>query len=663
MHTLTIRWMTLLVAVSLIAGCGSAPAVSRAAAMRPSSRESAPPSLGAESSTDGSQQGPTDPAEVEAFLDGYFADRMEALDVPGAAFVLVKDGEIFLAKGYGYADLENTIPVDPQTTVFRIGSTSKLFTATAVMQLVEEGKIDLHEDVNHYLERFQIPETDSEPVTMAHLLTHTAGFDEKLLGTFAESPADIRPLGEYLAEAMPPRVMSPGEVTSYSNHGMALVGYIVELVSGMPFEAYVAEKILQPLGMGRSSFAQPLPPDLASDLAVPYPQDMEAGPMLYTPIAPAGMLSTTAHDMARFLIAHLENGRYDDARILDEETVLLMHQRHFSNHPDIPGWAYGFTERTENGQRVLDHGGADPTGYGSMAVLLPDESLGFFAVTNTRFRDEVLMELPEAFLDHYYADENLPPEDRAPLPGAEGRIDRASGTYLSNRHARHTIAKLSLLSQPPVRVQPAEGGRGVLAVTGLGEGTSRWVEVEPLVFQREGSEERIAFGEDARGRITHLFARGHTPGAFDKAAWYETPGFHQALLGVCLLVFLTVALGWPLAGLIRRLAGRSRELAQPVRRARWLAFGVSALNVVFLVLAVTLISTQPLQFGVPTGVKALFVVPLVTLAMTIGLPILGARAWGESWSALGRAQYALVTLVVLAFIWFLHTWNLLGFRF
>ena len=663
MHTLTIRWMTVLVAVSLIAGRGSAPGVSQAAAIRPSSREPATPSSDAESLEEGSRQGPTDPAEVEAFLDGFFADRMDALDVPGAAFVLVKDGEILLAKGYGYTDLEKEIPVDPQTTVFRIGSTSKLFTATAVMQLVEEGKIDLHADVNRYLERFQIPETYPEPVTMAHLLTHTAGFDEKLLGTFAESPTDVRPLGEYLAEEMPPRVMPPGEVTSYSNHGLALAGYIVETVSGMPFEAYVAGEILEPLGMGRSSFAQPLPPALDVDLAVPYPQVLEAGPMLYTPIAPAGMLSTTAHDMARFLIAHLENGEYDDARILHEETARLMHQRHFSNHPDIPGWAYGFTERTENGQRVLDHGGADPTGYGSMAVLLPDENLGFFAVSNTRFQDELLMELPEAFLDHYYPGEDLPPEDPAPLAASEGRIDRVSGTYLTNRHARHSVAKLSLLSQASVRVQPAEGSPGMLAVTGLGEGITRWVEVEPLVFQREGSEERIAFGEDDRGRITHLFARGHTPGAFDEAAWYQNPAFHQVLLGVCLLVFLIVALGWPLAALIRRLRGRSRELAPAVRQARWLAFAASALNVVFLVLAVTLISTQPLQFGVPVGVKALFILPLVTLAMTVGLPILGARAWAESWSPAGRVQYALVTVAAFAFGWFLSYWNLLGFRF
>ena len=157
---------------------------------------------------------------------------------------------------------------------------------------------------------------------MAHLLTHTGGFDERVIGAFARTPDDLQPLGAYLAEHMPPRVMPPGEVTSYSNHGLALAGYIVEVVSGMPFEQYVATHILQPLDMPHSSFAQPLPPALAADLALPYPQNLEAGSMFYAPIAPAGMLSTTAQDMAHFLIAHLQDGRYADAQILDEGTAM-----------------------------------------------------------------------------------------------------------------------------------------------------------------------------------------------------------------------------------------------------------------------------------------------------------------------------------------------------
>ena len=610
--------------------------------------------------------GPMDPGELEAFLDGFLRARMETLDVPGLAFVLVKDGEIFFSKGYGYADLETQVPVDPEATVFRIGSVAKLFTATAAMQLVEDGRIDLDADVNGYLDTFQIPETYAEPVTMAHLLTHTGGFDEKLLGTFAASPEDLRPLGDYLAEEMPARVMGPGEVTSYSNHGMALAGYVVEAVSSVPFEAYVAEEIFAPLGMERSSFAQPLPPALQAEMALPYPRGLERGEVMYTPIAPAGMLSTTAHDMARFLIAHLEHGGQGEARILEEETARLMHERHFSNHPDIPGWAHGFTERTENGVRVLDHGGADPSGYGSMAVLLPEEGIGFFAVANTVFRDELLLELPGAFLDHYYPVEPAGTPDE-PLEGFAERASRVSGTYLTNRHARNTIAKLALLSQPPVQVQAAAGEPGVLEIAGLesgsARGTSRWVEIEPLLFQREGSGERIAFGQDDHGRITHLFSRGHTPGAYDRAAWYQNPALHQLLVAACLIVFLTVILGWPLVALVRRVADRSRELSAPVRQARWLAAAVSLLNLVFLVVAVVLISTRPLQYGVPLGVQAIFVLPIITTAMTAAMPVFLARAWRKEWSVLSRVHYGVVTAAAAAFVWFMMYWNLLGFHF
>ena len=344
-----------------------------------------------------------------------------------------------------------------------------------------------------------------------------------------------------------------------------------------------------------------------------------------------------------------------------------MHQRQFGNHPDLPGWAYGFTQRTENGQRVLDHGGADPTGYGSMTVLLPEEDVGFFAVTNARFEEELLLDFPEAFLDHYYPGETLPPDGWEPLPNAEERAERLVGTYLTNRVARHSVAKLSWLSKRPVRVASVEGEPGLIAVTGLGhgrvDGPSRWVEIEPLVFQREGSEDRIGFGAVESGEVTHLHARDRTPGAFGKVVWYQEPAFHQVLVGVCLLVFATVTLGWPLACLVRRFMGQRLELTRSVREARWLAFGVSSLYLAFVIAGGIAMSVYPLQFGLPTGVKALFVVPLLTTAMTVGLPLLGVRAWSNTWSLVGRLQYVLVMLTATAFIWFLSYWNLLGFRF
>ena len=222
-----------------------------------------------------SQQGPTDPQELEAFLDGVFAEQMDVNNIPGATVVVVKDGELFFTKGYGYVDLEERIPVDPNKTIFRLGSVSKLFTWTAVMQLAEQGKLDLNTDINTYLTEFNIPDTYPEPITLVHLMTHTSGFEERITGLTAHGPEDIEPMGEYLATNMPARVRPPGEFSSYSNYGAGLAGYIVEEVSGMPFEEYVQENIYEPLDMQHSTFHQPLPPELAANMALSY--SMENG--------------------------------------------------------------------------------------------------------------------------------------------------------------------------------------------------------------------------------------------------------------------------------------------------------------------------------------------------------------------------------------------------
>src|SRR5829696_2450309 len=236
------------------------------------------------------QLGPTDPAEMEAFLDEELGREMEKYHIAGAAVSVVKDGELFFAKGYGYADLENKIPVDPEQTIFRIGSVGKLFTWTAVMQLVEQGKLDLDRDVNDYLD-YKIPEAFGKPITLKHILTHTAGFDEQVKDIFMTSGAGPD-LGQYMKTHIPARVYPPGTVTSYSNYATSLAGYVVERVSGRPFGDYVAENIFRPLGMTRSTFAQPLPPDLAPLMSQGYRLASE-GPKPFEVIGPfpAGSLS------------------------------------------------------------------------------------------------------------------------------------------------------------------------------------------------------------------------------------------------------------------------------------------------------------------------------------------------------------------------------------
>jgi len=351
-------------------------------------------------------QGPTDPKELEAFLDNFFAEQMAELHVPGAVVTVVKDGKIFFTKGYGYSDLEKRTPVMPDKTLFRAYSVSKPFTATAVMQLVEQGKLKLDEDVNKYLKAFQLKGDFKEPVTLANLMTHTSGLVDT--DTMLDrGPSRPRSFGENLTLNMPPR-SKPVGTFRYSNYGASLGGYIVETTSGEPFAEYMEKHILKPLGMRHSTFLLPhqLPPSVAANVAVGYRyEDGVYKPM--TPdegdfwTAPAANLLTTGTDIGAFMIAHLQQGRYGKARILKEATVAEMHKPRQVG--ESPLMAYGFFPHFENNRRGMFHnGGWD--GAISQMYLLPENNIGWF-VSYTFGGDrgrQLRWRLLSAMLDRYY---------------------------------------------------------------------------------------------------------------------------------------------------------------------------------------------------------------------------------------------------------------------
>src|SRR6202022_2553159 len=202
---------------------------------------------------------PLTKADSETFLDALIPSQLQNRNIAGAVVSVVKDGQVLFQKGYGYADFEAKKPVLADQTLFRPGSISKLFTATAVMQLVEQGKLDLDRDVNDYLD-FAIPKTYPEPVTLRRLLTHTAGFEEALKNLFVTHESDMKPLRTYLVNQMPQRIFPPGKIPSYSNYGFTVTGYVVERVSGEKFERYIDNPILKPLRMTNSTFVTPWPP-------------------------------------------------------------------------------------------------------------------------------------------------------------------------------------------------------------------------------------------------------------------------------------------------------------------------------------------------------------------------------------------------------------------
>jgi len=621
------------------------------------------------------REGPTDPAELEAFLDDFFAEKMEELHIPGTAFVMVKDGEVFFAKGYGYADLENQIPVDPEQTIFRVGSTSKLFTATAAMQLVEQGVLDLDTDINQYLTNFQIAGTYSQPVTLAHLLTHTAGFEDRYIGTAVSSEDDLLLLGAFLADYAVARVNSPGAIHSYSNYSFDLAGYLVEVASGMPFAQYVEENILTPLEMERTTFFQPLPENLSSDLAVGYSfvQDKyNPGGFVYLQDPPEGALSATVLDMSRFMIAHLQDGRYQDVQILEANTAQEMHQQQFTHHPDLPGMTYGFKERFINGMRVIGHGGDIGT-YSSQMILLPGENIGIFVSYNI-FNDAFRNNLVSAFFDHYYpSDSETSPFEQITLTPEE--LARFNGAYRWVKYPRSTIGKVVTLPPGPFNytIQANEDGTLSFAIFGF-PAEWRYAPVEPLVFKQVSGEPvdigglnidpgaTLVFREDQTGQITFGFVALQQV-AMEKLAWYESSAVQLGSFGTILMIFLSAIIFWPLGSVVNRIRKKSSSAIPESKRARWLAGTISFLNVVFSVIMVISIGPQFI-FGVPTIVQIALVIPIITTIMTLYMLYVTVQVWRDNyWSFLGKFHYSLIALAALVFIWWANYWNLLGWRF
>ena len=320
--------------------------------------------------------------DADAWLDGFIPASLSHSDIAGAVVVIVKDGHVLTQRGFGYADIAARQEVDPAKTLFRVGSTSKLFTWTAVMQLVEQGKIDLDVDVNRYLD-FKVPPYDGKPMTMRQLMTHSAGFADASKDLFPPDLAHLKPISRMREVPMPARIFPPGTTPAYSNYGASLAGYIVQRVSGERFEDYVAHHIFAPLGMMHSTFEQPLPKGWSADMSKGYgTASGGAGPFELVQMPPAGALATTGSDLARFMIAHLQDGEFQGQRILGADTAERMHSLQFQPVPPLPGMALGFYQEPGNGHRVIGHAG-DTRLFHSDLHLFLDDHVGLYISLNS----------------------------------------------------------------------------------------------------------------------------------------------------------------------------------------------------------------------------------------------------------------------------------------
>jgi CubicO group peptidase (beta-lactamase class C family) len=618
------------------------------------------------------QIAPTDAIELEAFLDNWVTERMEKTHLYSLGFVMVKDGEIFLAKGYG-ADPLTGRPFDAATTTVRVASIAKLFTATAIMQLYDQGLIDLQDDVNQYLRAVQLDDNFAQPITFHHLLTHTEGFERWFLGVRPQDPESLISLEEFYATRRAARILPPGTLITYDNYASGLLGYLIEEISGMSFANYMAKHIFVPLGMNSSTFVQPPPPDIRERLMIEYEFDENKGEYVSMPerlshLAPAGGMHSSLTDMGHFLVAVLGDGTYAGGRILSQEMLQMMYPQRFTSQPRLPGTTYGLLEDFPNGHRVLRRDG-DSMNAWSRIYLMPDEGIGLFY---TAIGDEESrVALSQAYFDRYY-----PRTEPLPEASLTANLDRYRGVYHPVSDTLTTFGKTIALVSGSIRVTPDADGTLAMQAMGVGdfaggfEGTTQWIEVEPNFFERSDGHGYVAFGEDEQGQVTHMYSGQRYLGNYRKLAWYELATFHYLLMGLFILVFLSAFISWGIVPLVRKL--RHKPGSTDASPSGMLVMGVfGTLSALFSVLwfpAIYLIGMQSGEpapaYGVNTLMRIILAIPLITTPLTLGLIYFAWQAWRKNdWSVARRIHYTLITLTALGFIAWTHYWNLLGFRF
>ena len=490
--------------------------------------------------------------DLQSWLDGIVPYALQRGDVAGAVVVVVKDGQVLLQKGYGYADVAAKTPVSPDSTLFRTGSTGKLFTWTAVMQLVEQHKIELDRDVNDYLD-FKIPPAFGKPITMRELMQHTAGFEEHAKHLFVDSTRYQLSIEQYLKLSIPARIFPPGEVPAYSNYGATLAGYIVQRVSGEPYAQYIQRHIFAPLGMDHSTLEQPLPSTLVAEMSQGY--SLGSGPpekFELANVSPAGGGANSGADMGRFMIAHLNNGQLGSVQILQPATAELMHRESFQSTPPLPGFALGFYHENRNGHDIIAHEG-DTNFFHTNLELLLDEHVGFFISVNSLGKDGAGGVIRNAvfndFADRYFPAPPTGPEPTLASAKQDGTL--LAGDYEFSRRSQTDLLDFDyLMGQTKIALAP-DGTLTVSGITTVGGATKRWREVAPFVWRDMDGHDRMA-ASVKDGVVKAVWFDETVPAfVFQRVPAARDKNWILPLLGISLAILLIAVLSWPLSAIAR----------------------------------------------------------------------------------------------------------------
>ncbi len=588
--------------------------------------------------------------------------QLERSDVAGASVLVMKDGNVLLQKGYGYADVKSKKPVDPASTIFRLASISKLFTWISVMQLEEQGKLNLDTDVNQYLD-FRIRPAFNKPVTLRNLMTHTAGFEESLNDIIITDPKQAVSLRDYLIANQPMRIYPPGKIPAYSNYGVGLASYIVQRASGEPFEQYVQEHIFGPLGMTHSSFYQPLQKSLADLPSEGYRSNTTKSPVgfeIFNPVG-AGGVSSSAADMGRLGQALLNGGELDGKRILKPETLALMWTPQFRASDQLPPICMGFYQVWRNHLRWIGHEG-DLIAFHSLFFVEPTQKVVLFVSYNSAGGgSEPRPEIINFFSDRYFP--GAPEVQYLKTPASA--LKAISGTYESTRRDDTTKFKLSTLFGQRSASVDKDGVLSINGVRDLRGHPIKWKAIGKDLWQADGDQQRI-FAIRDQNKVVRLAV--DFPGVqLQRVPWFENQSWVMIALGSSLGILLLVVI----ASFIRtwrRLFQRKRPRPEPQPGTIWLTAAPRLASFIWILFLGTLLGyfmvkgddlLPPTPQWFKWFVLENFVAMLAIVVSTIAA-IAGFDAWGRKIRMITKFKFTFVALACAFLSWFAIHWHIIG---
>ena len=606
--------------------------------------------------------------DLEAFFDGILPMQLERSDIAGASVLVMQNGQVLLEKGYGYADMKSKKAVDPKSTIFRLASISKLFTWVSVMQLVEQGRLDLDTDVNRYLD-FQIRPKFNQPITLRNLMTHTGGFEETADDIIFTDPKKAISLRDYLIQNQPERIFPPGQIPAYSNYGVGLASYIVQRASGEPFEQYVAKHIFQPLGMTHSSFAQPLPKDLASLPSEGYRGNTTkpaVGFEIFNPVG-AGGISSSAGDMGRFGQALLNGGELPaelgGQRILKPETLALMWTPQFRASDQLPPICMGFYQEWRNNLRWIGHEG-DLIAFHSLFFVEPAQKILLFVSYNSAGGGEQpRSEIIDMFSDRYFPDHPAPVFLKTPAK----ELKDIEGSYETTRRADSTKdAPGNLFGQRYATVDKD----GLLHISNARDLRGHPIKLKPIgkdLWQDAEGQGRVFAIRDSRGKVVRL--AGNFAGVqLQRVPWYENRHWMLpaliASLGILALVVLV-----SLIRLGRRIVFRKRPRWAPQPGTVWLTASPRLAAFGWILLLGTIAGWAAAEgddLMPPTPAwypwfQAINVATAIIMVFSLFAVFAAIRIWFRAdLRRITKIKFLFVAVAVSFLSWFAIHWNIIG---